>query len=104
MSGIAPLDALWQGMWPGSFDILGARSEHGKTALAMRIAENVARQLPPEDAGAAPAERGRGLHPAIFHWVTKGCRTSDAITHRHHAVIRLLIDIRYPRYLDVIHR
>ncbi|CAB4144581.1 DnaB Replicative DNA helicase [uncultured Caudovirales phage] len=45
MTGIVTLDALWSGLHPGMLDILGARSEHGKTALGMQIATAIARGL-----------------------------------------------------------
>ena len=45
LTGIPSLDRAWRGLWPGSMDILGARSEHGKTALGMQIAQNVAAGL-----------------------------------------------------------
>ena len=50
VTGIGSLDALWAGLWPGALDILGARSEHGKTALGMQIARAVAAELAREAA------------------------------------------------------
>lgn len=44
MTGIATLDDIWGGLWPG-LDVLGARSSHGKTILGMQIAEGVAERL-----------------------------------------------------------
>lgn len=41
-TGIPSVDALWAGMWPGMLDMLAARSEHGKTALGVQVARNVA--------------------------------------------------------------
>ena len=46
LTGIRSLDDLWGGFWPGFLDILGARLGQGKTALAMQIAEHIARNLP----------------------------------------------------------
>ena len=46
LTGIATLDSLWGGFWPGFLDLLGARLGQGKTGLAMQIAEHVARGLP----------------------------------------------------------
>lgn len=51
MTGIASLDRMWRGLWPGSLDILGARAETGKTALGMQIATAVAHQLMDDGAG-----------------------------------------------------
>lgn len=45
MTGIASLDAVWRGLWPGTLDILAGRPGAGKTALALQIAGNVARSL-----------------------------------------------------------
>jgi replicative DNA helicase len=45
LTGIPGLDAKWCGLFAGALDILAARSEHGKTALGMQIAENIARKL-----------------------------------------------------------
>lgn len=45
MTGIDRVDDLWGGLWPACLDCLGARSEHGKTALGMQIATHVARTL-----------------------------------------------------------
>ena len=49
-TGIGSLDRAWRGLWGGSLDILGARSEHGKTALGMQIAQSVAARLRDESA------------------------------------------------------
>jgi replicative DNA helicase len=51
MTGITSLDDMWGGLYPASLDILAARSMHGKTALGMQIAENVARALRAEAQG-----------------------------------------------------
>lgn len=51
MTGIATLDALWRGMYPGALDMIAARSKHGKTALATQIAVNVADRLKAGNAG-----------------------------------------------------
>lgn len=44
LTGISTLDDIWGGLWPG-FDVVGARSSHGKTVLGMQIAEGVAERL-----------------------------------------------------------
>lgn len=61
MTGIGALDKMWQGLFPGALDIIGARSEHGKTALGMQIAESIARKLRDAEAGTAATE-----HVQIF--------------------------------------
>jgi len=45
MTGIATLDEMWAGLYPGSLDLLGARPQTGKTSLACQIARKVAREL-----------------------------------------------------------
>ena len=62
-SGIGALDKIWRGMFPGTLDILGGRSEHGKTALGMQIAENVARQLLAAAQTAQATARAEGREP-----------------------------------------
>ena len=52
-TGIRTLDDLWGGLWPG-LDLFGAPSGHGKTAIGMQIAENVAAGL------------GAGEHVQVF--------------------------------------
>lgn len=67
MTGIAPLDELWGGLWPANLDCLGARSEHGKTALGMQIAVNVARGLLAEhEAAIAAGQRHELEHVEIY--------------------------------------
>lgn len=45
MTGLGSLDDLWGGLWPGALDMIAGRTGHGKTALAMQIVENIARQF-----------------------------------------------------------
>lgn len=47
MTGIPTLDDMWNGLYPGSLDILSARPRGGKTSLAMQIARHVAGQGQP---------------------------------------------------------
>ncbi len=44
-TGIASVDRIWGGLWPGQFYILMARSNTGKTPAMMQIARHVARGL-----------------------------------------------------------
>jgi replicative DNA helicase len=44
-TGIASLDAMWRGIYPGSLEVIAARPRTGKTALACQIARRVARDL-----------------------------------------------------------
>ncbi len=67
MTGIHTLDELWGGLWPANLDCLGARSEHGKTALGMQIATNVARGLLAEHEAAITAGHRHELeHVEIY--------------------------------------
>lgn len=56
-TGIASIDNLWGGLWPGELYYLMARSRTGKTPLMMQIARNVAGQL---------AEKEPGDHVHVF--------------------------------------
>jgi replicative DNA helicase len=61
-TGIAPVDRLWRGLWPGQLYYLMARSRTGKTPAMMQIARHVAGRLLAE-----PATPGRaGSHVHIF--------------------------------------
>lgn len=58
-TGIPVLDALWDGSYPSGLDILGARSNVGKSALAMQIARynaRLARDMP------KAVQHGRSVH------------------------------------------
>jgi replicative DNA helicase len=47
-TGIAPLDTLWGGLWPGQLYYLMARSRTGKTPFMMQVVRNVATRLKAE--------------------------------------------------------
>jgi len=49
-TGIGPVDAVWNGLWPGQLYYVMARSRTGKTPFMMQIARNVARTLRDEAA------------------------------------------------------
>jgi replicative DNA helicase len=49
--GIPTMDALWNGLHPGSLEIIGARSGEGKTALARQIARHNAIRFKAEGKG-----------------------------------------------------
>jgi replicative DNA helicase len=50
-TGVAPIDGLWRGLWPGQLYYLMARSRTGKTPLMMQIARHVGRTLLDEGGG-----------------------------------------------------
>jgi replicative DNA helicase len=55
-TGLAPLDAvLGGGFTPGSFVVIGARTSHGKSALALRLARGIFQSLP-EDQAVPPGQ------------------------------------------------
>jgi replicative DNA helicase len=56
-TGIAPIDGLWRGLWPGQLYYLMARSRTGKTPAMMQIVRHVARTL---------REAGDGGHVHVF--------------------------------------
>jgi replicative DNA helicase len=56
-TGIAPVDALWGGLWPGQLYYLMARSRTGKTPFMMQLVRNVAARLKAE---------GQGEHVHVF--------------------------------------
>lgn len=50
-TGVASIDALWQGLWPGRLYYLMARSRTGKTPALMQFARHMARGLLADGAG-----------------------------------------------------
>ena len=63
-TGIASVDAIWMGLWPGQLYYLMARSRTGKTPLMMQIARNVARTLLLE----AETTGKPTAHVHVFRW------------------------------------
>ena len=63
--GFLPVDQVLGGFTPGHLIVLGGRSGHGKSALAMQIAEGVAGRLA-EAAANAPPFSGAGGYVVMF--------------------------------------
>lgn len=87
MSGIAALDRLMGGFLPGSYVAIGARPGVGKSAVAMRIAVNIARtrgqvlivslEMPPEEIVRRIVASESGIDS---HRMTTGDLDADAYT------------------------
>jgi len=66
LTGLPTLDAIWRGMWPGSLTILGARSQHGKTAVGMQVAQFAASNLVLVHSAAVAADRTAPKEHVLF--------------------------------------
>jgi replicative DNA helicase len=83
-TGLQTLDAKWQGLWPGTMDILAGRPGAGKTALALQIAGNAARQFMVENETENEERQVAGLKPVpprtVEFWSLE--MTADALSMR----------------------